>query len=84
MQEFLEFRKMITPIIIQIVFWIGAAMCVITGLFSITGGGMRAVGGLMTMILGPIVVRIYCELIILLFRIYDTLNDIKDNTKRGQ
>jgi hypothetical protein len=83
MQDFLEFRKMITPVIIQIVFWIGVAMCVITGLLSITGGGMHAIGGLMTIIVGPIVVRIYCELIILLFRIYDTLNDIKDNTKRG-
>lgn len=80
MDDFLAFRKMITPIILQIVFWIGVALCVVAGLISISGGGLNSFFGLMMIIVGPIVVRINCELIILLFRIYDVLIDIKINT----
>lgn len=81
MDEFLTFRKMITPTIIQIVFWIGVAYCVIYGIRLIFDG--LFIFGLIYLIVGPFVVRIYCELIILLFRIYDTLNEIKNNTNRG-
>ena len=84
MEEFLSFRKMITPIIIQIVFWIGVAVSVIFGLgIMFQGTFVTFILGLMYVVLGPLTVRIYCELIILLFRIYDVLNDIKKNTNRG-
>ena len=79
--DFASFRKMITPIIIQILFWIGIAACLMTSLGFIFQGYLGI--GLVYLIIGPLMVRIYCELIILLFRIYDTLNDIKENTKRG-
>jgi hypothetical protein len=83
MNDYLNFRKMITPLIIQIIFWVGVAACLISGLIQIAGGfgrygnGGLIFMGLLTIILGPIVIRIYCELIILLFRIYDTLVDLK-------
>ena len=32
MEDFLKFKRMITPIIIQILFWIGVVLCVIGGL----------------------------------------------------
>ncbi|MGA2796620.1 MAG: DUF4282 domain-containing protein [Thermoguttaceae bacterium] len=80
----MSFRKMITPFIIQIVFWIGVAVSVIFGLGIMFHGNFVAfILGLMYVVLGPLTVRIYCELIILLFRIYDVLNDIKDNKNRG-
>ena len=76
--ELLSFRKMITPTIIQILFWIGAGLAVIAGFFMIIGGLINLRGGgaalvflgLLYICIGPIVVRIYCELIILLFKIY--------------
>jgi len=34
-------------------------------------------------VLGPIVVRIYCELLILLFRMNETLTEIRNNTQPG-
>lgn len=83
MNEFLSFRKMITPLIIQILFWIGVALCFITGLVKIVqgvgsaAGGMTVLMGVLTWILGPIFVRVYCELLILLFRIYDELVAIR-------
>jgi len=76
MNEFLSFRKMITPVIIQVLFWIGVAVCVIMGLATMVGGD-RVIPGLLTLILGPVIVRIYCELLILLFRIHDAVDEIR-------
>jgi len=83
MEEFFSFRKILTPGIIQIVFWIGVALCVITGLVGIFMGGTHALGGLMTIIIGPMIVRIYCALINLLFWIYDVLDDIQEQHESG-
>jgi len=83
MEDFLAFRKMITPIIIQVLFWVGVAFSVIVGLIQIVssfgryGGGFSFLGGLLVIIIGPIMARIYCELLILIFRMYDTLLEIK-------
>lgn len=80
MEDFLAFRKMLTPIIIQIVFWIGIVVCVLGGLASIISG--NGLPGLFMLFLGPIVVRIYCELLILLFKMNDTLTDIKNAVEK--
>jgi Domain of unknown function (DUF4282) len=77
MNDFFAFRKMITPVIIQIVFWIGVVVCVIGGLVSIVQGD---VAGIFMMLIGPVVVRIYCELIIVAFRMLDTMQKIEKNT----
>lgn len=89
MNEFLTFNKMITPVFIQIIFWIGVAVCVIGGFIGIiSGAGMQYGGGgavlrsLILMILGPLGVRIYCEILIVLFRMNDSLIEIKKNTGR--
>lgn len=37
-----------------------------------------AILGLVWMVVGPILVRVYCELLILGFRVYDVLVDIRD------
>ena len=89
MEEYLKFRKMITPIVIQVLFWIGIAAVEIGGIiaivFGIAANNLGAVfAGLLYMLLGPILVRVYCEVIIVLFRILDVLGDIKRNTERAQ
>lgn len=75
MNDFLAFRKMITPMIIQILFWVLALVTVIMGLITIIQG--EGLPGLVILILGPIMVRVYCELIILAFRIYESLRNIE-------
>jgi hypothetical protein len=86
--EFLTFRKMITPVIIQIVFWVGVAICIIMGLISIAAGmsqfgsGVLVIVGLLYIFIGPVVVRIYCELLILFFRMNESLTEIKNDLKR--
>jgi hypothetical protein len=82
--EFFAFRKMITPMVIQIIFWIGVALSVIGGIGMIiggassnVGGGMLVLMGLLYILIGPLVVRIYCELLIVMFRILDELKGIR-------
>jgi hypothetical protein len=84
MKDFLAFRTMLTPIIIQMIFWIGVAVCaaiglmyIITGATAQYGGGANVLKGLVILILGPLGVRIYCEILIIFFRINETLTEIK-------
>ena len=77
MNEFLAFRKFITPVFIQVIFWIGVVMVVIAAITAMTQGGVMIVAGLIWLVVGPFIIRIYCELLILLFRIYDELVAIR-------
>ena len=84
MGDFLSFRKMITPVIIQIIFWIGVAAAIIGGIVVLVAAdeaGTRVLG-LLYMILGPFYWRVACEIVILFFRMNETLTDIKNNTER--
>lgn len=83
--KFLNFDKMITPLIIKVLFWIGAGLTVILGFIQIIqgmntsfGGGGIVFSGLLTILLGPLFVRIYCELLIIFFKVNETLSDIKE------
>jgi hypothetical protein len=84
MRDFLAFRIMLTPILIQIIFWVGAGICVAIGLVYLAsgataqyGGGANVFKGLIILVLGPLTVRIYCEILIIIFRINETLTEIK-------
>lgn len=85
--EFLTFRKMVTPIFIQLLFWLGVIGVIIAGVVTMTMGDEPVLGILMV-ILGPLVVRIYAELMIVLFRIHSSLNQLvkisQDNAASGQ
>ena len=79
MGDFLRFEVMITPILIQILFWIAVAATVITGsLMIIDTGDAR---GVLVIVFGPIMARIYAEILIILFRINDHLRRIQHNTE---
>lgn len=93
MKDFLKFKKMITPIIIPILFWIGAIICVIAGIVFIAmgstdnfgaDGGEMVLMGFCYLFLGPIAIRVYCEFLIILFSVNDKLTDIKDLLKYQQ
>ena len=89
--DFLLFRSMIVPYLIQILFWLGVAVCVLTGILTmlsafVVEGRSKVVPvltGLAWLIAGPVGVRIYCELLMVLFRIYDTLRDIRDRLDKA-
>ncbi|MEA5445007.1 DUF4282 domain-containing protein [Gammaproteobacteria bacterium AB-CW1] len=77
MQEYLTFRKMITPAFIQIIFWIGVIGIVLGGLFATS---QSVLGGLVAIVVGLLVWRIYCELMLILFKIHERLTEISDKT----
>jgi hypothetical protein len=97
-KNFLSFEKMITPVIIKILFYIGLVGSAIGGIVVFVtsfatgigrGGFGNVVGGfllgiilgILAIALGVLFTRIYCELLILFFRINETLSDIKQLLK---
>ena len=85
MGDFMAFRKFVTPLVIQVLFWLGVIGVVILSLYTMVSGGGAAgfLTGLLALVFGIISVRVYCELLILLFRIYDELVMIRTGRTDG-
>jgi len=90
-KEFLSFDKMITPSIIKFIWWVSSIICVITGFILILQGTSSYYGGslvffgLITILVGPFISRIYCELLIVFFKINEGVQEIKkDNGKNSE
>jgi uncharacterized membrane protein len=90
MSDFWAFRTMITPVIIQILFWIGTILCLIIGAIMVIYGASHfrvseanyLWEGALLFVLGPLAVRVYCEILIVFFRINETLTEIKHAVER--
>ena len=80
MEDLLAFRRMVTPLIIQGTFIIATVLCIVFGIFIMWGGGIRILLGLLLMLFGPFLVRIWCEGTILLFRINRNPTEIRRTT----
>ena len=79
MREYLGFDKLITPALVRVLFWlllIGVLLIALTDMF---GGHFWL--GLLLLLVGPIGVRIYCEVIIVVFQISNTLTEIRDEQR---
>lgn len=66
---------MLTPKIITMVYWLLLFVAVISGLAAILKG--KIVMGLLTLVVGVISVRIWCELLIVLFKMNEALQDMR-------
>ncbi|HAN09846.1 MAG TPA: hypothetical protein DCP90_04450 [Clostridiales bacterium] len=73
MKDFFGFKKMITPIIIQAIFIIGLVIVIGSGLINIVGN--KLLEGLAMLLLGPVLLRVYCEILIIMFKIYEELRN---------
>ncbi|MDH6166016.1 multidrug efflux pump subunit AcrB [Variovorax boronicumulans] len=86
MQDLLGFEKMVTPIIIRILYFLGLLGVLAATVISLFQGRILAAIGIL--VFGAIMVRVYSELLILLFRIHDNLVSInqqmKDRNSSGQ
>ena len=74
MKAFLNYEYMITPGVLKIISYIGMVLAVIAGLF--TAFTVQLWEGLGVAILGPIVVRIYAELMLVIFEMHKELKKI--------
>lgn len=87
LEDCLKFKKMLAPIIHPVLFWIGVAISVISGIVCIVKGldgsygGSMVLTGIMLILFGPVIIRIYCELLITIFPINDKLTDVKNLLK---
>ena len=81
MNDFVMFKKMITPDIIIFVFWMGAVGCVGAALV-LAQIQESTLAGLIVFVAGPILLRIWCEILIVVFAINGTLTDIKHLLER--
>jgi hypothetical protein len=83
MRDFLRFETMLTPMLIQLLFWVAAIGCLVAGAIAMVAAdeiGAR-LGGLLLFLFGPIGARIYAELLIVWFRMHDHLRNIDRHTQ---
>lgn len=83
MKAFLQFDRLITGEIIKYVYWALAGITIVMGLITIlisliSGDALGIFSGLLIALLGPILIRIYCEIMIVMFKIYETLVEIRE------
>ena len=96
-EDFFGFERMITPVLIRIVFILTVVAIVLGGIVGMCGGIYRGIVHqrygmvLRSLFLYPIgivlsllLARVYAELLIVVFRIYETLNEIEQSLRSRQ
>ncbi|AWM38270.1 hypothetical protein GobsT_36090 [Gemmata obscuriglobus] len=91
--DFLLFREFIAPLFVKLIFFLSIGVLVLVGLASVAFG---LIAGKLEMVFGAIcsaviflplsllMVRVYCELVLLGFSLYDRLGEIKNLLEKGQ
>lgn len=85
-KSILSFDKMIMPLFIKIIFWIGVIGAVLFGFGWIifgfikfkNGGFGMVIGGIFLMLIGPFIVRLYAEMLIVIFKLQESLIQIRN------
>lgn len=81
MRDIFYFDKMLTPKIITIVYWVMLVVAVIGGLASMFRGYGLSLGsfimGIVYAIVGVVFARIWCELLIVLFKMNEALQEMR-------
>jgi hypothetical protein len=75
MNDYLTFRKMITPVLIRGIFWLGMMVVLVQAIAM--GRATNPLVGLFMLVLGSLVWRVSCELALILFRIHEALEEIR-------
>ena len=83
MRDVFFFNAMLTPKIITFVYWLLLLLTVVSGLGSMFGGygGVtvtKFLMGLGIMVGGAVGARIWCELLIVLFKIHENIKKVAD------
>ncbi|OEE57476.1 hypothetical protein A1OO_16000 [Enterovibrio norvegicus FF-33] len=86
MKDVFFFDSMLTPKIITVVYWLLLLASVVSGITAMFSGynGMTAgsfFSGLAIIVGGAVASRIWCELLIVLFKIHENLKKIADKSE---
>lgn len=74
MNDILTFKKMITPLIIQIIFWLG-----VVGIFFAAYNELNFAAGTFAFLGGIVIWRVYCEIMIVLFKINENVQELSNS-----
>ena len=81
MRPLLYFDAMLTPKIITLVYWLMLVIVALSGLAMIFGGGVtfvKFVMGLVTIAGGAVGARIWCEILIVIFKIHENIRKLAE------
>lgn len=78
-KQWLNFDRMVTPGIIKYVYWLLLFFTIVSGILGMLMSPFTSPITLVILILSIIALRISCEMIILMFNIYQQLKKIADN-----
>lgn len=89
-KKFISFDNMITPNIITFLFWLIITIVILTGLGTIITAFRGVYGvnqwliiyGLLYIVIGSLITKVFCEMLIVLFKINESLKEIAHNTKK--
>lgn len=70
---------MLTPLLIQFLFWFLLVLTLVVGVIDLFHRDYWH--GFELIVFGPILIRIFCEVLILFFSINETLTDIKNTVQ---
>jgi hypothetical protein len=79
--DFLNFKVMISPVVILVLFWLGLVAIVIAAIVLFQQ--MKILAGIGAVVLGPFAWRITCEYAILGFRMHACLEQISENSGKA-
>ena len=75
MKEFLNYKYMMTPGVLKILSYVAMVGCIIAGIFTLF---VEPISGIGMIVLGPIVARIYTELMLVIFEIHSELKSLNN------
>lgn len=82
LKEFLSFRIMWIETILKVVYYIATIFVVLASFSNLALGGIGVLMWLLTLLLGPIIIRIVYEASMMFIMIWRNTKDIADNTKK--
>ncbi|AJI52825.1 DUF4282 domain-containing protein [Francisella philomiragia] len=90
LKKFISFDSMITPSIITFLFWLMIIIIFISGFATIIGAftyyygvnQLQIIYGFLYIIVGSLSAKVFCEILIVLFKINENLKEIAKNTSK--
>lgn len=80
MRDVFYFDEMITPRVITFIYWLLLLVVVVAGLSTMFSGFGGFLGGIGIIVLGSVFARVYCELMIVLFKINDNIRKLAEDS----
>ncbi len=84
MKDFFLFRKLVTPFIVQVLFWasIGVWIFRLVSLHKeLKAGSINILGVLVIIFIWPMMIRLYCELVMMLSNINKNIKYLRDKSE---